>query len=286
MDTRYFAALLADVYRKNCDIHSCISEHVSKIRGQTVDLGVDQVEDVEAMLPKGATELTKQQIRYLLQTRLTADKSMRLLLSTFSSLREELLHMSEDLRRLESEKEALERDLAFKVDQARQYDSLLEEVRENNRQLQVSLKETTSSQRALESQLMSARNVDSSRDFRMRELEGRIRALEKENEILRQKQLGQSNSSTLHIKTEELSRQFNEQLSIMKQEKEQEIQRLRTQITRLQTEITTERTSSASEKTLQLKISELLAMLEQRQTTITRQEEVCDNIRAHVAFPT
>ncbi|XP_051902863.1 protein POF1B-like [Hippocampus zosterae] len=273
MDTRYFAALLADVYRKNCDIHSCISEHVSKIRGQTVDLGVDQVQDVEAMLPKGATELTKQQIRYLLQTRLTADKSMRLLLSTFSSLREELLHMSEDLRRLESEKEALERDLAFKVDQARQYDSLLEEVRENNRQLQVSLKETTSTQRALESQLMSARNVDSSRDFRMRELEGRIRALEKENEILRQKQLGQSNSSTLHIKTEELSRQFNEQLSIMKQEKEQEILRLRTQITRLQTEITTDRTSSASEKSLQLKISELLAMLEQRQTTITRQEE-------------
>lgn len=34
----------------------------------------------------------------LCQTRLTADKSMRLLLSTFSSLREELLHMSEDLR--------------------------------------------------------------------------------------------------------------------------------------------------------------------------------------------
>ncbi|XP_057676616.1 protein POF1B isoform X3 [Corythoichthys intestinalis] len=274
MDTRYFAALLADVYRKNCDIHSCISEHVSKIRGQKVDLSVDQVEDVESMLPKGATELTKQQIRYLLQTRLTADKSMRLLLSTFSSLREELLHMSEDLRRLENEKETLERDLAFKVDQARQYDSLLEEVRENNRQLQVSLKETTASQRSLESQLMSARNTDSSRDFRIRELEGRIRALEKENEILRQKQLlGQSNSSTLHIKTEELSRQFNEQLGTMRQEKDQEIQRLRTQITKLQTEITTERTSSASEKSLQLKISELLAMLEQRQTTITRQEE-------------
>lgn len=34
----------------------------------------------------------------LCQTRLTADKSMRLLLSTFSSLREELLQMSEDLR--------------------------------------------------------------------------------------------------------------------------------------------------------------------------------------------
>ena len=34
MDTRYFGELLADVYRKNCDIHSCISEHVSKIRGK------------------------------------------------------------------------------------------------------------------------------------------------------------------------------------------------------------------------------------------------------------
>lgn len=34
MDTRYFGELLAEVYRKNCDIHSCISEHVSKIRGQ------------------------------------------------------------------------------------------------------------------------------------------------------------------------------------------------------------------------------------------------------------
>lgn len=40
-------------------------------------------------------------------------------------------------QRLEGEKEALERDLSFKADQARQYDSLLEAVRENNRQLQV-----------------------------------------------------------------------------------------------------------------------------------------------------
>lgn len=41
------------------------------------------------------------------------------------------------LQRLESEKESLERDLSFKTDQARQYDSLLETVRENNKQLQV-----------------------------------------------------------------------------------------------------------------------------------------------------
>ncbi|KAK7925130.1 hypothetical protein WMY93_007440 [Mugilogobius chulae] len=102
MDNRYFGELLAEVYRKNCDIHSCISEHVSKIKGSKMDSFEYKVDrdDVEALIPKGATELTKQQMRYLLQTRLTADKSMRLLLSTFSSLREELLHMSEDLRLL------------------------------------------------------------------------------------------------------------------------------------------------------------------------------------------
>lgn len=31
LDTRYFGELLADVYRKNCDIYSCISEHVAKV---------------------------------------------------------------------------------------------------------------------------------------------------------------------------------------------------------------------------------------------------------------
>lgn len=34
LDTRFFGELLAEVYRKNCDIHTCVSEHVSKIRGR------------------------------------------------------------------------------------------------------------------------------------------------------------------------------------------------------------------------------------------------------------
>lgn len=38
---------------------------------------------------------------------------------------------------------------------------------------------------------------------------------------------GQSSSSTLQIKTEELSRQYKEQLNSMRHEKDQEIQRLR-----------------------------------------------------------
>uniref|UniRef100_A0A1A8KIE3 Premature ovarian failure, 1B n=2 Tax=Nothobranchius TaxID=28779 RepID=A0A1A8KIE3_NOTKU len=274
LDTRYFGELLADVYRKNCDIHSYISDHVSRIRGLKHQLdGNDKADkdEVEALIPKGATELTKQQMRYLLQTRLTADKSMRLLLSTFSSLREELLQMSEDLRRLESEKESLERDLSFKADQARQYDSLLETVRENSKQLQMSLKAAESSKRSLENQLSSSQSNNSNRDFKLKELEGRIRAMQKENELLKQKLEGQSSNATLQIKTEELSRQYSDQLSAMRNEKDQEIQRLRSQIARIQTEVTTTKTSS--DESLRLKITELMTMLEQRETTIRRQEE-------------
>lgn len=116
--------------------------------------------------------------------------------------------------------------------------------------------------------------------------------------------MGQTSSSTLHIKTEELSRQYDEQLRVLREEKDREIQRLRvrahgegddgfvtrhgpikpsesdplqTQITTIQTEVSSSSSrSSSAENSLQLKISELLAVLEQRQTTITRQEEVCD----------
>ncbi|GAA6082865.1 protein POF1B isoform X1, partial [Tachysurus ichikawai] len=89
--------------------------------------------------------------------------------------------------RLESEKEQLERDLSFKAEQSLQYDRLLESVRENNRQLQISLKESTSAQRKMETQLMNTRSTDSSRDFRIKDLEGSKRALEQENELLRKK---------------------------------------------------------------------------------------------------
>ncbi|XP_038844329.1 protein POF1B-like [Salvelinus namaycush] len=275
MDTRFFGELLAEVYRKNCDIHTCISEHVAKIRGRKhlLDPSNDykmEREDIEALIPKGASELTKQQIRYLLQTRMTADKTMRLLLTTFSSLREELIHMSEDLRRLESEKETLERDLSFKADQAEQYDRLLEAVRENNRQLQISLKESSSSQRTLETQILSSHSTDSGREFRIRELEGSYRALEKENEMLKQKLAGQCSSSTIQFKTEELSRQYSEQLAALRQEKEKELQSLRTQLTRITTEYTTER---SGDKSLQLRITQLLTTLEQREVVIKRQEE-------------
>ncbi|XP_036444846.1 protein POF1B isoform X2 [Colossoma macropomum] len=275
LDTRFFGELLAEVYRKNCNIHSCISEHVAKIRGRkhlldpTIDYKVEK-EEIEALIPKGLSELTKQQIRYLLQTRLTADKTMRLLLTTFSSLREELVHLQEDLRRLESEKEELERDLSFKAEQAQQYDRLLEAVRENNRQLQNSLKETSATQRTLETQLMSSRTTDSSKDFRLKELEGSKRALEQENELLRKKLEGQLSTSTLNAKTQELSRHYEQMLSALREEKDKELKSMRSQLVKIQTEYTTER---SSDKSLQLRITELLTTLEQRESVIRRQEE-------------
>ncbi|XP_066501774.1 protein POF1B isoform X2 [Hoplias malabaricus] len=275
LDIRFFGELLAEVYRKNSDIYSCISEHVAKIRGRkhlldsTIDYKVEK-EEIEALIPKGLSELTKQQIRYLLQTRLTADKTMRVLLTTFSSLREELVHLQEDLRRLESEKEELQRDLSFKAEQAKQYDRLLDAVRENNRQLQSTLKESHTSQRTLETQLMSNRSTDSSKDFRLKELEGSKRALEQENELLRKKLEGQCSTSTLNTKTQELSRHYEQMLKSLREEKEKEVKSLQSQMVRIQTEYTTER---SSDKSLQLRITELLTKLEQRESVIKRQEE-------------
>lgn len=52
---------------------------------------------------------------------------------------------------------------------------------------QVSLKETIAAQRSLEGELASIRSTNSNREFKSKEVEGRMRALEKENEMLRQK---------------------------------------------------------------------------------------------------
>uniref|UniRef100_A0A8C1CHI8 POF1B actin binding protein n=1 Tax=Cyprinus carpio carpio TaxID=630221 RepID=A0A8C1CHI8_CYPCA len=281
MDNRFFGELLAEVYRKNSDIHTCISEHVAKIRGRkhlldpTIDYKVEK-EEIESIIPKGVSELTKQQIRYLLQTRITADKTMRLLMATFSSLREELVHMQDDLRRLESEKEELERDLSFKADQALQYDRLLETVREHNRQLQAAVKESNNAQRTLESQLLTLQSKDPSKDFRIKELEGSRRALEQENELLKKKLAGQCSSSTIQIKTQELSREYERMLKDLREEKDKELKSLRTQLIKIQTERTITQTSDSS---LEIRISELLSKLEQRESVIKHQEEEISRLK-------
>ncbi|PIO32252.1 hypothetical protein AB205_0027130 [Aquarana catesbeiana] len=69
--------------------------------------------------------------------RQTSDKSMKLVLATFSSLREELGHLQDDLNKLETAKKSLEKDLTFKDDQIREYETILASLREKNRQQQV-----------------------------------------------------------------------------------------------------------------------------------------------------
>ncbi|MEQ2288830.1 hypothetical protein AMECASPLE_026778, partial [Ameca splendens] len=140
----------------------------------------------------------------------------------------------------------------------------------------LSLREASTAQRSLESQVISSRDNGSASNFKIKELEGRMRALEKENEMLKHKLAGQASNGNLQLKTEALAQHYNDQLQTLKTERDMEIEKLRSQISKLQTQITTTATTttkSSSDSTLQLKISELLAKLEQREITINQKEE-------------
>ncbi|KAK1163165.1 hypothetical protein AOXY_G16550 [Acipenser oxyrinchus oxyrinchus] len=281
LDNRFFGELLAELHRKSSDIYSCIYEHVSKIRSRPICScsGVshgpcvvfqEENEDVEHLIPKGVSDLTKQQISYLLQMRVTSEKSLRLLLATFSSLREELIHLQDDLRRLESDKEALQRDLNFKNSQAQQYEKLLESVRVNNRQLQQTLKESTLSNTSLEEKILVLRTSGSDKEYRLKELEYSKRVLEQENELLRQQIAGQCNSPSFQAKSDAITKQYMEMTTTLREEKDREIKSLTDQLCMLQMESSSK---SGSDYSTQLRLTELLTSLEQKETIIKRQEE-------------
>ncbi|MGH0143956.1 UNVERIFIED_CONTAM: hypothetical protein FKN15_023550 [Acipenser sinensis] len=295
LDNRFFGELLAELHRKSSDIYSCIYEHVSKIRSRSAVLmkkfstlyqyrpicscsGVshgpcvfqEENEDVEHLIPKGLSDLTKQQISYLLQMRVTSEKSLRLLLATFSSLREELIHLQDDLRRLESDKETLQRDLTFKNSQAQQYEKLLESVRVNNRQLQQTLKESSSSNTSLEEKILVLRTSGSDKEYRLKELEYSKRVLEQENELLRQQIAGQCNSPSFQAKSDAITKQYMEMTTTLREEKDREIKSLTEQLRKLQMESSSK---SGSDYSTQLRLTELLTSLEQKETIIKRQEE-------------
>ncbi|RXM93581.1 Protein POF1B, partial [Acipenser ruthenus] len=280
LDNRFFGELLAELHRKSSDIYSCIYEHVSKIRSRPICScsGVshgpcvfqEENEDVEHLIPKGLSDLTKQQISYLLQMRVTSEKSLRLLLATFSSLREELIHLQDDLRRLESDKEALQRDLNFKNSQAQQYEKLLESVRVNNRQLQQTLKESSSSNTSLEEKILVFRTSGSDKEYRLKELEYSKRVLEQENELLRQQIAGQCNSPSFQAKSDAITKQYMEMTTTLREEKDREIKSLTEQLRKLQMESSSK---SGSDYSTQLRLTELLTSLEQKETIIKRQEE-------------
>ncbi|XP_043913690.1 protein POF1B [Protopterus annectens] len=268
LDPRYFGELLAELNRKSTDTYNFLYSHVEKIHAHKPSESDDQ--DVESLIPKGISELTKQQIRYLLQMRITAEKSQRLLLATFSSLREELSHLEQDLRRLDSEKESLQRDLNFKDQQAKQYEKLLEAVRENNRQLQDTIREGGSNNRKLEEMILSMKNQESDKDYQIKELEYGKRVLEKENESLRLQLSGQGSSPSFQNKADEISRHYKDMIDKLREEKEREITTLRSEISRIQRDASTKEGSSSS---MQLKVMDLSSVLQEKETLIKQQKE-------------
>ncbi|XP_069723642.1 protein POF1B isoform X1 [Phaenicophaeus curvirostris] len=268
LDCRYFGELLAELNRKSNDLYSCLLQHVEKIGGRSQDIEFSyQTEEIEDLIPKGLSEATKQQIRYLLQMRVTSDKSLRLVLSTFKNLREELCHLQDDLGKLETDNLLLKKDLAFKDSQVKEYENLLASLRENNRQQQQGLRESTARCRCLEEQLLSLRLSEGEKDCQLKELEYCKRALEQEMQSLR---LQACSSPTLQTTTDELSSRYVEMINNLREDKDREIRNLRAQLCQFQQDISRREGSNSD---LQIRLQELTSMLEEKEAFIKQQQE-------------
>ncbi|XP_030064888.1 protein POF1B [Microcaecilia unicolor] len=277
LDPKYFGELLAELNRKNNDLYSCLLQHVEKIGGrQRLDSSSDYEMEIESLIPKGVSELTKQQIRYLLQMRQTSDKSMRLVLSTFASLREDLSHLQDDLNKLEDDKQILERDLAFKESQVKEYETILASLRENNRQQQQQLKDSALKIQTLEETIRSLRNADADKNYRLKELEYSKQTLEQESQNLRTQISETCTSPLLQTKTDEISRHYMEMINSLKEEKDREIHNLRSQVTKYQSDMSARQGSSSD---LQMRLLELTSSLEEREALIKRQQEELFRLR-------
>ncbi|NXF71539.1 POF1B protein, partial [Sclerurus mexicanus] len=294
LDCRYFGELLAELHRKGSDLYSCLLQHVEKIGGRNHDIEFTcQTEDVEELIPKGLSEATKQQIRYLLQMRVTSDKSLRLVLSTFKNLREELGHLQDDLGKLEMDNVLLKKDLAFKDSQVKEYETMLASLRENNRQQQQGLRDSTAKCRSLEEQLLALRLSEGEKDCQLKELEYGRRALEQEIQSLKL-QVGAAraggsaaaqwsvhptghcrfpqscSSPTLQTTTDELSSRYVEMINNLREDKDREIRSLRSQLCQFQQDISRREGSNSD---LQMRLHELTSLLEDKEAFIKQQQE-------------
>ncbi|XP_062916707.1 protein POF1B [Mobula hypostoma] len=273
LDPRYFGELLAELMCKTSEVHNILVENIQKIKGKQsmLEMNIDLDggnENVEDLIPKGVSELTKQHLRYILQMRLTVDKSLRLLLATFSSLREDLLHLQDDLSKLATDKEMLEKDLSFKSQQVTEYLKLLESVRENNRLLQSAIKESGSNNRSLEDLILSLKDSEADKQFRVKELECSKRALEQENELLR-RQLSKSPTTTAILNTE-ISNNYYEMVNKLHEEKDKEISALRSQINNMKREMSSGQDSTSS---LQMKLMQYSNSLTEKDSIIQKKNE-------------
>ncbi|NXN08822.1 POF1B protein, partial [Indicator maculatus] len=269
LDCRYFGELLAELSRKTNDLHSCLLQHVEKIGGRLWHYicCVTSTEDIEELIPKGLSEATKQQIRYLLQMRVTSDKSLRLVLSTFKNLREELCHLQDDLGKLETDNVLLKKDLAFKDSQVKEYETMLASLRENNREQQQGLRDSSARCRSLEEQLLSLRLNEGDKECQLKELEYNKRALEQELQSLR---LQACSSPALQTSTDELSSRYVEMINNLREDKDREIRNLRNQLCQFQQDISRREGSNSD---LQMRLHELTSMLEEKDAFIKQQQE-------------
>ncbi|NXX64265.1 POF1B protein, partial [Scopus umbretta] len=204
--------------------------------------------------------------------RLTSDKSLRLVLSTFKNLREELCHLQDDLGKLESDNVLLKKDLAFKDSQVKEYETMLTSLRENNRQQQQGLRESTAKCRSLEEQLLSLRLSEGEKDCQLKELEYCKRALEQEIQSLRLQVTGSLTCSnpTLQTTTDELSSRYVEMINNLREDKDREIRSLRSQLCQFQQDISRREGSNSD---LQIRLHELTSMLEEKDAFIKQQQE-------------
>ncbi|XP_019572989.2 protein POF1B isoform X2 [Rhinolophus sinicus] len=280
LDPKYFGELLADLSRKNTDLYHCLLDHLQRIGGSKQDFdSTDESEDVESLIPKGLSEFTKQQIRYILQMRSMSDKSLRLVLSTFSNIREELGHLQNDLTSLENDKLRLEKDLAFKETQIKEYEELLASVRANNRQQQQGLQDSTSKCQALEENNLSLRHTLSDMEYRLKELEYCKHSLEQENKNLRMQVSETCTGPMLQAKMDEIGNHYMEMVKNLRMEKDREICKLRTQLNQYQKDVS-RREGSCSD--FQFKLHELTSLLEEKDSLIKRQSEELSKLRQEI----
>nr|XP_055194895.1 protein POF1B isoform X3 [Nyctereutes procyonoides] len=280
LDPKYFGELLADLSRKNTDLYYCLLEYLQRIGGSKENFESSyESEDIESLIPKGLSEFTKQQIRYILKMRGMSDKSLRLVLSTFSNLREELGHLQNDLTSLENDKIRLEKDLAFKETQIKEYEELLASVRANNRQQQQGFQDSTSKCQALEENNLSLRHTLSDMEYRLKELEYSKCNLEQENKNLRIQVSETCTGSMLQMKMDEIGNHYMEMVKNLRKEKDREICKLRTQLNQYQKDVS-RREGSYSE--FQFKLHELTSLLEEKDSLIKHQSEELSKLRQEI----
>uniref|UniRef100_A0A5F9DJH8 POF1B actin binding protein n=1 Tax=Oryctolagus cuniculus TaxID=9986 RepID=A0A5F9DJH8_RABIT len=249
LDPKYFGELLADLSRKNTDLYHCLLEHLQRIGGSKQDIeSTDESEDIESLIPKGLSEFTKQQIRYILQS-------------------------------LENDKIRLEKDLAFKETQIKEYEELLASVRANNRQQQQGLQDSNSKCQSLEENNLSLRHTLSDMEYRLKELEYCKRNLEQENKNLRIQVSETCTGPMLQAKMDEIGSHYMEMVKNLRLEKDREICKLRSQLNQYQKDVS-RREGSCSD--FQFKLHELTSLLEEKDSLIKRQSEELSKLRQEI----